>query len=61
VNNALRGSVGFFFDGRFSAITEPGFCQVFSFFPAKERKTDWVIGLKNKRFINGRGCKKDLS
>jgi hypothetical protein len=29
--------------------------------PVKERKTDPVIGLKNKWFVNGKGCKKYLS
>jgi hypothetical protein len=38
VNNALEGSAGFFFDGRFIAITEPGFCPVFSFFFCERTK-----------------------
>jgi hypothetical protein len=58
----LRGN-GFSFDGGFHTMTEPVFYTAlpFGFYLAKERKTGRVIGLKNKWFLDGKGCKKDLS
>jgi hypothetical protein len=40
---------------------QPVFLYRFVFYSVKERKTDLVIGLKNKWFVNGKGCKKHLS
>jgi hypothetical protein len=62
VSNALRGSAWFPFDGGFNTMTRSVFHAVllFSLYPAKKQKTGWIIDLKKKRFIDGRGCKKDL-
>jgi hypothetical protein len=65
VTKTLRGSAGFFVDGGHNGGT--GFLSlflyrfVFVFYLSKKRKTGRVSGLKNKWFINGKGCKKDLS
>jgi hypothetical protein len=44
-------------------MTEPVFLYRLAFWlcPVKKRKTGRVIGLKNKWFLDGKGCKKDLS
>jgi hypothetical protein len=64
VSNALPGSTRFSFDSGFNAITEPDFCPVFYatlpfVFTLQKNKTGWIIGLKNKWFLDGKGCKKD--
>jgi hypothetical protein len=43
-------------------MTEPILYRfTFLLYLAKKRRTDRVIGLKNKWFLDGKGCKKDLS
>jgi hypothetical protein len=43
-------------------MTEPVFLYRLAswFYPHKKRKTGRDIGLKNKWFVNGKGCKNDL-
>jgi hypothetical protein len=50
------------FNGGFDTMTEPVFytALLLDFVLTKKRKTGRGIDLKNKRFVNGKGCKNDL-
>jgi hypothetical protein len=56
---------GLSFGGRFNTMAEPDFISRFFMTPCFlvliPRKTSRIIGLKNKRFLNDKGYKKDLS
>jgi hypothetical protein len=49
---------------QFNTMSEPDFCPCFYtvlLLSLEKTKTGWITGPKNKWFIDGTGCKKDLS